>query len=185
RLQGLVALVAGRERRRDALTNRCRPVRCGYAVEEGDPATLRVREGLPADAARVFGLVEEGPREEGRAIEVVADQQAVLGRAAEPGGQGAVVSLAKPRTSDVLEDAPLRQSPFSGNACFKTVQTWRVTHLLASTREGIRSAYGERPAQRPRGSCRDRSHAIAGSARSSSISPAASMARRTKSMSAW
>src|SRR5439155_23320728 len=96
-----------------------------------------------------------------------------------------VVAFAEPERPDFLEDATLCQAAISGNACFKIVQACSVTHLLASTREGIRAAYGARPPQRPRASWRARSHPIAGCARSSSIAPAASSARSTKSTSAW
>ena len=51
-----------------------------------------------------------------------------------------VVAFAKPERPDFLEDAALGQAAISGKACFKTVQACNVTHLLASTREGIRAA---------------------------------------------
>jgi hypothetical protein len=50
------------------------------------------------------------------------------------------VTLAEPERPDVFEDAALGQAAISGNACFKSVHAWSVTHLLASTRDGMRAA---------------------------------------------
>jgi len=62
------------------------------------------------------------------------------------------VAFAEPERPDVFERAALGTAAISGKACLKIVQACNVTHLLASTRDGIRAAYGARPPHRPRAS---------------------------------
>src|SRR2546423_14767515 len=147
---------------------------CGTGKRLG--VTWRGREGIPP------GFVDRRrERRTGRPHEPVVLSSR---RERERVRKRRVMALAEPQRSDVLQDATLRQAAISGNAGFMFVRSCNVTHLLASTREGIRAAYGVRPPQRPRASCRARSQPIAGCARSSSMAPAASSARSTKRTSA-
>ena len=226
RQERAIARITRGERRVNAVAQGARSVGWRRLVEKDQAASLFALELGPTGATRFIALIEERPREEGRTFLVVADDETVLGCAAQTEDQRRkaavdrffravedqrahlvvvwrrlwiqsntrgtgrtlerrgiarrcrqriprrlvdrrrerrargphepvvfrtgrerervwkrrVVAFAEPERPDFLEDAALGQAAISGKACFKIVQACNVTHLLASTREGIRAA---------------------------------------------
>src|SRR5206468_481771 len=70
-------------------------------IEERDQPVLRVGKCAPADLRGLVRLVEVGPREERRRLLVVADDEAVLGRARDPLYEGRHLGI--DRLRDAIE----------------------------------------------------------------------------------